>query len=129
VTTDLTTPSEDMISRYASRWSIDMVFSGARRILGIGEARNCLRRAVERTVPFGMITYSLAVLWYTRHGHDPEQIDEDRARRRWYTTKAEPSFEDMIVKLRRVMIAARFQPSRPTAPAFPRYRPVRPVGS
>jgi hypothetical protein len=32
---------------------------------------------------------------------------------RWYTTKTEPSFEDMTVKLRRVIIAARFRPPAP----------------
>jgi hypothetical protein len=56
-----------------------------------------------------MIAYSLTVLWYTRSGHDPEHITEQRTRSRWYTTKAEPSFEDMVIKLRRVIIAARFQ--------------------
>jgi len=53
VTTDLTTTPEDLIGRYASRWSIEPVFFGARRILGVGEARNRLRNAVQRTVPFG----------------------------------------------------------------------------
>jgi len=75
----------------------------------VGEARNQLRTAVQRTVPFGLSAYSLTVLWYTRSGHDPEQIEQQRARSRWYTTKTEPSFEDMVVKLCRVIIAARFQ--------------------
>jgi hypothetical protein len=116
ITTDLITAPEDLISRYASRWSIEPVFFHARRILGVGEARNRLRNAVQRTVPFGLIAYSLTVLWYTRHGHDPEQAAEQRTRQRWYTTKAEPSFEDMAVKLRRVIIAARFQRPGPYQP-------------
>ena len=37
----------------------------------------------------------------TAHGH--------RARARRYTTKTEPSYDDMAVKLRRVIIAARFR--------------------
>jgi hypothetical protein len=28
---------------------------------------------------------------------------------RWYTTKTEPSYDDMAIKLRRVIIAARFR--------------------
>jgi hypothetical protein len=32
-----------------------------------------------------------------------------QARVRWYTTKTEPSYDDMAVKLRRVIIAARFR--------------------
>jgi hypothetical protein len=116
VTTDPTTTVEDLVARYASRWSIEPVFFGARRILGFGEARNRLRNAVQRTVPFGLIAYSLTVLWYTRHGHDPEQAAQQRTRQRWYTTKTEPSFEDMVIKLRRVIIAARFQHPGPYQP-------------
>ncbi len=108
ITTDLASTAEHLIARYASRWSIEPVFFHARRILGVGEARNRLRNAVQRTVPFGLIAYSLTVLWYTRSGHDPEQAAQQRTRQRWYTTKTEPSFEDMVIKLRRVIIAARF---------------------
>jgi hypothetical protein len=36
-----------------------------------------------------------------------------RTRARWYTTKTEPSYDDMAVKLRRVIIAARFRGSCP----------------
>ncbi|HEV3171100.1 MAG TPA: hypothetical protein VGZ32_12200 [Actinocrinis sp.] len=116
ITTDLTTACEDLVARYASRWSIEPVFFHACRVLGIGEARTRLRNAVQHTAPFGMIAYSLTVLWYTRSGHDPEQIAERRTRSRWYTTKTEPSFEDMAVKLRGVIIAARFQHPGPYQP-------------
>ena len=64
-----------MIARYVTRWSIEPVFFNAWRILGVGEARSQLRSAVERTVPFGLITHSLVTLWYTRSGHGPEQIN------------------------------------------------------
>jgi hypothetical protein len=35
----------------------------------VGEARNRTRRAVERTVPFGLICFSVVTVWYTLHGH------------------------------------------------------------
>ena len=35
---------------------------------------------------------------------------------RWYTSKTEPSFEDMIIKLRHVIIAAQFQHPGPHQP-------------
>jgi hypothetical protein len=35
-------------------------------------------------------------------------VANHRARARWYTTKTEPSYDDMTIKLRRVIIAARF---------------------
>jgi hypothetical protein len=43
------------------------------------------------------------------HGHCVDDVAGHRARARWYTTKTEPSYDDMAVKLRRVIIAARFR--------------------
>ena len=40
-------------------------------------------------------------------------VTSRRARARWYTTKTEPSYDDMAVKLRRVIIAPRFRPPCP----------------
>ena len=109
VTTDLTSTPQHVVTRYAGRWSIEVSFGDARQILGVGQARNRVRPAVERTVPFGLLCYSITVLWYATAGHHPADAKEHRARARWYTTKAEPSFDDMIVKLRRVIIAHRFR--------------------
>jgi hypothetical protein len=113
VTTDLTTPVEDLVARYAARWCIEVAFSDARQILGVGQARNRTRQAVHRTVPFGLICLSLVTLWYTTAGHTPTDVTERRERARWYTTKTEPSFDDMTIKLRRVIIATRFRPQAP----------------
>ena len=77
--------------------------------MGVGEARNRTRRAVERTVPFGLICFSVVTVWYALHGHAPHDVASHRTRARWYTTKTEPSYDDMTVKLRRVIIAARFR--------------------
>ncbi len=54
VTSDLESTAEDLVARYASRWGIEQAFADARQIVGVGEARNRTRRAVERIVPFGM---------------------------------------------------------------------------
>ena len=42
------------------------------------------------------------------HGHAPDDVASHRTRAGWYTTKTEPSYDDMTIKLRRVIIAARF---------------------
>jgi hypothetical protein len=68
---------------------------------------------VHRTVPFGLVCLGLVTVWYAVAGHAPADAAEHRSRARWYTTKTEPSFEDMTVKLRRVIIAARFRPQGP----------------
>jgi len=109
VTTDLESSAEDLVARYASRWGIEQAFADARQIIGVGEARNRTRRAVERTVPFGLICFSIVTVWYALHGHCVDDVASHRTRARWYTTKTEPSYDDMTVKLRRVIIAARFR--------------------
>ncbi|MEU1630819.1 transposase [Streptomyces sp. NPDC020096] len=108
-TTDLTSTPEELVAR----WCIEVAFFDARQPLGVGQARNRTRRAVERTVPFGLICLSLVTVWYTTAGHSPADATERRSRSRWYTTKTEPSFGDMTIKLRRVLIADRFRPSHP----------------
>jgi DDE superfamily endonuclease len=109
VTTDLQSSAEDLVARYGSRWGIEQAFADARQIIGVGEARNRTRRAVERTVPFGLICFSVVTVWYALHGHCVDDVADHRARARWYTTKTEPSYDDMTIKLRRVIIAARFR--------------------
>jgi hypothetical protein len=52
-------------------------------VLGAGEARNRVRRAVERTVPFAMITSTLVIVWYARHGHDSADITGRRQAEPW----------------------------------------------
>ena len=105
VTTDLHTPAEQIISRYAARWSIEVAFADAKQITGVGEARNRIPAAVERTVPIGLITQSLVVFWHTQHGADT--VTARRAEAPWYRSKTQPAYLDMIVQLRRVMITAK----------------------
>lgn len=116
VTTDLVSEAEDLVARYAARWGIEQSFADARQILGVGEARNRLRPAVERTIPFALVCFALVTIWYALSGHSPEDTAGHKARARWYTTKSEPSYDDMVIKLRRVIIAARFSHPGPYRP-------------
>jgi hypothetical protein len=108
VTTDLSATAEEIIARYAARWSIEVTFFDVKNILGVGQARNRVRKAVERTVPFGLICYSILTLWYALHGHNHTDPAQRRASAPWYRSKTEPSTWDMLIKLRRQIIAARF---------------------
>ena len=107
VSTDLDTPAAALVERYAARWEIEQAFADARNVLGAGEARTRVRRAVERAVPFALLVHTLIIVWYARHGYDRSDIEDRRAAEPWYTSKAEPAFEDMLIKLRRTLIAAR----------------------
>src|SRR5215211_2491183 len=117
-TTDRTADAEQIITRYAARWSIEVAIETAKGPMGVGQARNRVPAAVRRTVPFGMLTMSLVYCWYARYGHHPDDVTDRRAAAPWYTTKTEPSFADMLAKLRRTIIAARFLPGCPAQPTL-----------
>jgi hypothetical protein len=113
ITTDLVATPAAIIARYAARWSIEVTFFDVKNILGIGQARNRVPKAVERTVPFGLFCHSILIVWYARHGHEHTDTAARRSAAPWYRTKTEPSTWDMLIKLRRHIIATRFLPTSP----------------
>jgi len=115
-TLDQTAIPEQIVERYAMRWSIEPANAVGKQQMGVGQARNRVMNAVERTVPFGMLIQSLVVVWYALHGHHPDDALARRLAQPWYQTKTEPSFEDMITKLRKTLIVARFTPASPAQP-------------
>ena len=124
-TTDLAASPAAVIERYAARWPIEVAIEDARQIFGAGEARNRLAAAVHRTLPFTLACQTIAMLWYATAGHHPGDVDDHRARAPWYRTKAEPSTADMIAKLRRVLIAAKYRPVQPFRPTPAEIHAVR----
>jgi hypothetical protein len=89
--------AEQVIAWYASRWSIEVAFHDSKQHLGFEEPQGWSLQAVQRTAPVAMLLYSLIVLWFAEEGHRSYQPLD----RPWYTSKAEPSFADMLATLRR----------------------------
>jgi hypothetical protein len=112
-TVDAVASATRVVERYATRWSIEPSNATSKQQMGVGQARNRLPKAVERTVPFGMLTQSLVIIWYTLSGHHPDDVVIRRQAQPWYDAKTEPSFEDMLTKLRKTLIAARFSAANP----------------
>ena len=79
-------------------------------------------RAVERTVPFEFIVYSLVIVWYALHGHHPDDLDPDATAQPWYRHKDDIAFEDMLAKLRRTLVAARITGVAAAQPDPNKYR-------
>ena len=125
VTTDLDATPAQVIERYASRWAIEVAIEDAKQEFGAGQARNRTANAVRRTIPFQLTCQTIAMTWYATAGHDPADIDDRRARAPWYRSKARPSTADMLGKLRRVLIAARFKASRPDLLTSEEIRAIR----
>lgn len=90
--TDREASAAEVLRRYAARWAIEVAFQEAKGRLGVGEARNRVRRAVERTVPFGFLCQSLALIWYALHGEPGVDVARHRREAPWYLQKRAPSF-------------------------------------
>jgi hypothetical protein len=112
-TLDLAATATAVVERYSWRWPIEPSNATGKQILGVGQACNRLEAAVERTVPFGFLVQSLLICWYARFGYDPADIGLRRLLCPWYRTKHEPAVADMLAKLRREFLKARFSAIRP----------------
>jgi hypothetical protein len=110
VSTDLGATPALLVERYADRWPVEALFEASRQVAGVGHARNRTRKAVERTVPFGLACVSLVVCWYALHGQPTADVAARRARAPWYRDKHAVSSAGMLVALRRVILAAQYLP-------------------
>ena len=112
-TLDTAASPEAVIERYAWRWPIEPSNAAGKQIMGVGDACNRVTAAVGRTVPFGFLVQSLLICWYARYAYDPADVARRRMLCPWYTTKTKPSTADMLARLRREFLTARFPAIRP----------------
>ena len=89
--------AQQILSAYASRWSLEVTFEGSKQVLGLEDPANRLPQAVRRTAPMALVLYSVVVLWFDETGHELLRFPD----RPWYRRKHEPSFQDMVTALRR----------------------------
>ena len=108
ISTDAEAAPVEIVARYADRWSIEVAFQDAKHTLGVGEARNRVPRAVERTVPFGFLCQTIAVAWYALHADAAADVARRRRIAPWYSQKRDPSMLDVLTALRRELIRAEF---------------------
>jgi hypothetical protein len=124
--TDTNASTAELIGRYAQRWTIETCIQEG-KAHGVGEARNRVKPAVERTVPFGFVCQSFTIAWYQLYGDADRDI---RARRRiapWYPHKQTVSYSDMLAALRRELIRAEFHAQPPRRTLSPQiHRPQSP---
>jgi hypothetical protein len=105
--TDADVPAPGLIARYDSRWTIETAHQEA-KAHGVGEARNRVQKAVQRTVPFGFLSQTITVAWYALHGDPETDLHERRRQAPWYRQKATISYSDMLAALRRELIRQDF---------------------
>jgi hypothetical protein len=104
VTTDLASTAQEIVARYASRWGIEQAIKDGKDLLGVGDAQNRTKTAVERTVPFMMLCLTILILWYAQAGHAPVDLAARRAAAPWYRHKHHVSVTDLLTAFRRARI-------------------------
>ena len=91
---------EQVLVRYAARWSIEVAYHEAKGQLGFEQPQGWSKLAVKRTAPVAMLLYSMVVAWFSREGHRHYRPPT----RPWYPSKAagpeHASFADMLNTLR-----------------------------
>ncbi len=122
-TTDVDATRSQLIARYDSRWTIETAHQEA-KAHGVGQARNRVRRAVERTVPFGFLAQTITITWYALHGDPDADLDARRRAAPWYRQKTTISYADMLAALRRELIRHEYWAQAPSATSTPQIIPA-----
>jgi hypothetical protein len=121
---------EEMLECFSHRWLIEASFRDAKQHLGLEDPQNGWGRrkanarrrkkrpgpqprgrrgetATLHTLPIAFTAYAVVVIWYLRHGQQERDMRRARHRMPWYRSKDTPSFNDMLVALRREIWAGR----------------------
>ena len=117
--TDAEVPAAELIARYDSRWTIETAHQEAKSH-GVGEARNRVQKAVQRTVPFGFLAQTITICWYAVHGDPDADLHARRHASPWYRQKATVSYADMLAALRRELIRHEFRAQAPPTTTNPK---------
>jgi hypothetical protein len=117
--TDADASAPELITRYDSRWTIETAHQEA-KAHGVGQARNRVQKAVQRTVPFGFLAQSITIAWYALHGDPEADLHERRRQAPWYRQKHTISYTDMLAALRRELIRQDFWAQAPPMTTSPK---------
>jgi hypothetical protein len=123
--TDIAASAAELIARYDRRWTIETAHQEA-KAHGVGQARNRVQQAVERTVPFGFLTQTITITWYQLHGNPNTDLDARRRSAPWYRQKTTISYSDMLAALRRELIRHEYWAQAPAMTTNPQITPAPP---
>jgi hypothetical protein len=96
--TDLELDAAEILRLFCLRWKLEVTFQEAKGRLGFEDPQCRAERAVERTAPMALWTYTITVLWYATVGH---RLPVGRLRADPWYEKTVPTFSDMLAAIRR----------------------------
>lgn len=97
--TDPQARPQQIIERYAARWSIEVTNRETKNLLGAAEPQCRRESSVIRAPMFAYWAYSFVVIWFVRQFSTAKNLVADPAP--WYSQKKSFTFSDMLAAARR----------------------------
>ena len=107
-TTDLRASAAWVITQFAWRWAIEVLFRASKQVLDIEAPQHYSRGAVEKVAPWVWSLQSVIMVWYVSAGRELPEADELRGvMGEW---DSEWSLRHMVAVLRRATLNAAIEP-------------------
>jgi hypothetical protein len=108
-TTELTASLEWVITQFAWRWSIEVLFRASKQVLEIEAPQHWSRESVEKVAPWVWSVQSVIMVWYVTVGYQCAEAVE--LRQRLGEWDSEWSLRHMVQVLRRAILNATINPN------------------
>jgi DDE superfamily endonuclease len=103
-TTDLEATAGWVITTFARRWSVEVLFRASKQVLDVEGPQQWCRQSIEKLAPWVWLLQSLVMGWYLTTGHDlPEAAQARETMGDW---ESEWSLRHMLKVLRRATLDA-----------------------
>jgi Transposase DDE domain len=107
-TTDRDASLEWVITQFAWRWAIEVLFRASKQVLDMEAPQHYCQESVEKVAPWVWSMQSVIMVWYITAGRDVAEAEELRARMgEW---DSEWSLRHMLQVLRRAILNATINP-------------------
>jgi DDE superfamily endonuclease len=111
-TTDRKACRSWVVSQFAWRWAIEVLFRASKQVMDIEAAQHWSRESVEKLAPWVWSMQSVVMVWYVTAGYESAEAAELRDRLgEW---DSEWSLRHMIQVLRRAILNATIDPNSAT---------------
>jgi hypothetical protein len=111
-TTDLEASSGWVITQFAWRWAIEVLFRASKQVLDIEAPQHWSRASVEKVAPWVWAVQSVIMVWYITAGRTLPEAEEQRGRMGVWDS--EWSLRHMIQVLRSATLNATINPDSAT---------------
>jgi len=108
-TTDLQASAHWVLTQFAWRWAIEVLFRASKQVLDIEAPKHWSQQSVEKVAPWVWSMQSVIMVWYLTVGYTtPEALEVREVMGDW---DSEWSLRHMLVVLRRAILNATINPN------------------